>query len=431
MLSIPQAAPVPAAAANAAGGDAPAAVTAVPVILQQDHDWDTQAWVIKAKALDDAFQAAHIPQLPNVYQTAVLRVEVVRQELMPSGAWGPEKPEKVLPDITTVPVQVLPSEATASKDDKAAFVASAAANAQAIWQPSFFGVVYGTQWYPPGTPKPDDVFAPPGVGVPGVPMPGVPGQVAPQPLTPRERPGLPPGAGVAMPRPGVIHGGAPPMPAPAVAPAAPPAGVVVPNRPYQPPIVAPAVPGGIGEGAVPGATAGFINPALGPDVTIYTHDWNVEPGHKYRYKMRYWISNPLFNVQQGNVKLADQNLLAIKSPDSAWTAPVEIASRYRFWVQKFQRNINNEVTFDLFTKKPGVPGGLERTTIRVTPGDTIGASPWLLVDVRPEVNRRNFYYFLVADPTGRVERHDLEHDSKDPDHLEMLDRTGAAAGVGG
>ena len=29
-----------------------------------------------------------------------------------------------------------------------------------------------------------------------------------------------------------------------------------------------------------------------------------------------------------------------------------------------------------------------------------------------------------------IERRDVDHDSKDPDHLEMLDRTGAAAAVG-
>ena len=110
------------------------------------------------------------------------------------------------------------------------------------------------------------------------------------------------------------------------------------------------MPGGVGQGP---AVAGFINPAQAPDVTIYTHDWTVQPGHSYHYRMSYTISNPLFGVEQANVKPADRDRLAIASPYSAWSAQVDIPSRFKFWVQKFQRNGNNEVTFDLFSRKPG------------------------------------------------------------------------------
>jgi hypothetical protein len=246
----------------------------------------------------------------------------------------------------------------------------------------------------------------------------------PQPaLAPHMGPGLglaP--AGGAPPPPG--HGGGMMMPAPAAAPGAPGGGFM--PRPLQPPGAVPMVPGGVAAGALP---AGFFDPRQVSDITILSHDWSVEPGHSYHYKMRYAIYNPLFGVQQGNVKAADRDRLSVKSPYSAWTGPIDIPTRYRFWVQKFQRNGNNEVTFDLFRKNPGVPGGVERNIIRVTPGDTIGASPWLLVDVRQDSARR-FYYFLVADPLGHIERHELEKDKQDQEHLDMLERSGATAGVG-
>jgi hypothetical protein len=203
---------------------------------------------------------------------------------------------------------------------------------------------------------------------------------------------------------------------------------MMPPRPPNQPAVAPPImpPGAFGTGAPANTVAGFINPALVPDITIYTHDWTVEAGHTYRSKLRYTISNPLFGLRQQNVKQADQDQLAIRSPYSAWTPSIDIPSRYRFWVQKYQRgNPNNEVTIDLFTKKPGAPNGLERSTVRVTPGDSIGPCPWLLVDVRTDSSRRN--YFLLADPAGRIERHDLEKDQNDPDHLDMMEKTGAAA----
>ena len=41
------------------------------------------------KSLDNAFQASNIPNIPNVYQTAFLRVRVQRQEVLPNGKVGP------------------------------------------------------------------------------------------------------------------------------------------------------------------------------------------------------------------------------------------------------------------------------------------------------------------------------------------------------
>jgi hypothetical protein len=422
VLNVPQAVPAP--PANAAAGPAAAAggVPVQPVLEPQDHDWISLPWTVDMKALDDAFQAANIPNIPNVYQTTFLRVKMVRQEVLPNGKYGPEQE---LPDIPTVALDPMPPE-TAPAQDKDNYRTWAAAHAGDILTPAFFSVSYGTPWYAPGTPKPTDVFPPPGAALPAAPL-------LPQPVLPARTPG----AGLAPPH--SVHG--PAMPAPAIAPGAlPPRGLIgQPNQPAVAPAMPPNVfapgvaPGGFPPGVVQGAAvAGFINPAQAPDVTIYTHDWSVQAGHSYRYKICYTISNPLFGVEQANVKPADRDLLAIKSPYSKWTAAVDIPSRYKFWVQKFQRNGNNEVTFDLFIKKPGAPGGLERNTVRATPGDSIGPSPWLLVDVRQDPAKRNFYYFLIADSTGHIERHEVEKDTKDPDHLEMLDRTGAsAAAIGG
>jgi hypothetical protein len=407
LANVPQ--PAAAAPANPAGGPAAAGAPVQPVLAPEEHDWDTFAWTVNAKALDNAFQAAHIPNV--VYQTAFLRVKLQRQEVLPNGTFGPVTNVAEIPTVTLDP---MPPE-TAPVADKAAYLTWAADHAADILTPPFFSVTYGTTWYPPGAQKPNDVFP-----VAGAPLPAAP--VFPQqPLVPPRAPGI----GL-MPPHGVRTPGLPP---PAVAPGLMPPHGIMGRQPPVPP--AAMQPGGVGPGFVQGAgAAGFINPALVPDITIYTHDWTVQAGHSYRYCMSYTISNPLFGVQQADVKPADRDHLAITSPPSVWTAPIDIPSRYRFWVQKFQRNGKDEVIFDLFTKKPGAPGGLERSTIRATPGDSIGPSPWLLVDVRQDAARHSI--FLIADPTGHIERHELEKDKTDPDHLEMLDRTGAsAAAIGG
>ena len=120
----------------------------------------------------------------------------------------------------------------------------------------------------------------------------------------------------------------------------------------------------------------------------------------------------------------------LTSPFSDWTDPVVIPSRFQFFVQKFQKNNNNDVFFDVFAKKPGVAGGVEKNTVRVAPGDSIGLSGSLLVDVRQtsdvQVSRRS-WYFVITDPEGNVQRHDVTHDKDDPAYKDLLERTGGSA----
>ncbi len=324
--------------------------------MPEDRDWNTFAWTVSAKALNDAFQAANIPELPDIHQTTFLRVEVMREEILANGQTGTPK---VLPDIPTVTLDPMPTE-KATTEDKAAYRASAAANAGNILTPPFFAVSYGTPWYAPGTPKPPDVFPPPGAPL-----------AAAQPLLPQQPLVVPRGPGL-VPAPGVLI---PHHRNPALLPPPPQTAHGVYSRPYQP-AAAPAMPpAGFNQAQMPAAgAAGFIDPAQAPDIIIYTHDWTAEAGHVYRYQMRYVISNPLFNVEQANVTQAQRDQLAIWSPPSGWTAPVEIPSHYKFWVQKF-RSGTNEVTFDLFTRKPSAPPGSSAAPFARTPATALAPAP--------------------------------------------------------
>ena len=407
LVSIP-AQPPPVVTAN---GAAPAPAPVAVSDTQRDCDWVTEAFTIKRDDLNAAFQAAHVPEFAlNNY--AFLKVEAVRERQLLNGQWGDEHPLDSIPTVGLLPMPPEADNSPAGIQAKTDFNTWAAANAANILTPPFFPVIFGTHWYAPGDPKPDDVFAPA-----NAPVQNAPAQIAPNP-------------GPA----GNPHGGATGrLPPPLARPGLPPPPYLSPERRSM---------GGPGETGIAGGSP-FSPPAPvfpgagvniqnqpGGDATVYVHDWTVVAGQTYRYKIRYWVSNPLFQAK-GAVKQDVQNVLALKSADSDWSAPIAIASRYEFWVQKFTRNpINPEVVFDLFAKKPAAPGGVERSTIRANPGDAIGPSGSFLVDVRADArNHNNTWYFLVAGPDGKVQRRDVDHDSKDQRHLDLLDVTGAAARV--
>lgn len=86
------------------------------------------------------------------------------------------------------------------------------------------------------------------------------------------------------------------------------------------------------------AFTGPLTSLTGPDatdtVTVWTHDISVEPGASYRYRLRVWVTNPLFG-HVGDVPDSQHDLAArpaIASADSAWSNVVHTYPERVFFV---------------------------------------------------------------------------------------------------
>ena len=72
-------------------------------------------------------------------------------------------------------------------------------------------------------------------------------------------------------------------------------------------------------------------------IQVWNHDLTVERGKTYRYMMKVWVTNPLFgksNVGQDQKELAAKPMLA--SADSAWTDPVRVDDEVMFFFTSAQ-----------------------------------------------------------------------------------------------
>jgi hypothetical protein len=168
---------------------------------------------------------------------------------------------------------------------------------------------------------------------------------------------------------------------------------------------------------------GEFDPRMAPDPTIgWAHDDTVEPGKSYRYKLRYKIKNPVFQVVNVAQPAALAAVFAITSPDSGWSQPVTIPPLTRFFVASL---FNNKVSLEIFRWQNGQ---LHSTKVNVSPGDLITAKDAsgidyttgsTLVDITVDPGRDNQPMIIVADPNGNLSRRDFKSDSNDPEYQKM------------
>lgn len=107
-----------------------------------------------------------------------------------------------------------------------------------------------------------------------------------------------------------------------------PIGGGLPGGPRGPGQMAPGSPAQSGPGTTP-----TVNLLSNADVQLWAHDATVERGQTYRYKMRVWVSNPLFgrgSVGAEQIELTRQPYLV--SADSAWTEPVTVDEETPFFI---------------------------------------------------------------------------------------------------
>ena len=274
------------------------AVAPLPPVLPQcpspsaeDHDWITLPWAVRMDSLIQAFKTANIPT-PLIH-TLFLRVELVRQEKSPAGQWSAEL---VMPPPPTVSPLPMPDE-SATQEIKTAYQTWAATpeGVRSVLQPDFFRVTSGTPWYPPGSARPADSItaAPPPAAIIAAPPPrAIPGRPGLRQIPGEQRPGaeLPPPL---FPTPARGH-----VPDPHVS-------GELPTPTLTPTPQGPAAATTDLSGFVGGATGSFDPTTAPPEAAIYTHDWTVQGGHTYRYKLRYKVLNPLFLSNSGTQKDRD------------------------------------------------------------------------------------------------------------------------------
>ena len=370
-----------------------------------DKDWVTQAFHVSIKDITQAFADARIPMGQGGMTTFFLRVETLRQELLPDGEWGADGKvgaEKIIPPIDLgVPRETYP-EGKVTKAVEQGFLNWARSNQPAIIQPGFYTVGAGDPWAPPG-----EVAAEAGAFNPQMYLTGpIPTTLTPAqreevmaarrantklksqqprntgnraPRTPRGR-----GADAEMgmegqfaPRDpdrasyGQVRRGVPNPSMDGLSPEEMAAmegmdmgdgmGMGVPGQPQLP------------HAGIPGTDYpnGEFDPSTwaGTDpITIFTHDDTVQPGKTYRYRIRYSLKNPLLGAppaQLPNPQIG--NVLGITSKESEYGSPVTIPEKVQFFIASGIWGGNAK--FDVFIWKDGV---VQMKQFSASPGDRIG-----------------------------------------------------------
>ncbi len=361
----------------------------------EDRDWVRQtAKIPMAKLLNEFNKTFNTPKVRekgiNLMQTAVLQVELIRQERLPNGEPGQEE---VVPGLQITPKKPFPP-ANAPPEDVLNYLDWANKNNADITNPGFYQVIEGDQ---PGKapiqkPRPVVNTPPPPPAETPHPRPRPPAKpakkYAPQDAQ-RPANGLMPTAGPGLPAPpgGSIFGGTTP-----------------------------------GTGADKGparfdvAQAGQAQP-----IDVVAYDDSVKPGHTYRYKMRYKLLNPLYQT----VNLAPPNLsgqFALVSQDSTWSDWVTVTPRVTFFVAS---TFSDTVRFDVFTWERG---RLVRKPFSARAGDTIADTSWILVDQRKDIRNNEDYILLVNQETGITERRDIAADRRNPQYQQMQKEAVADSG---
>jgi hypothetical protein len=183
--------------------------------------------------------------------------------------------------------------------------------------------------------------------------------------------------------------------------------------------------GGARSNRPAGPAAADINiDKLAEDKEIIVHDTTVLDGHTYRYQLRYYLSNPVWD----STNLASKDLsnqFALPSAASDWTEGITMPSRTHLFVTNISgagAAGGGKVAFDLFEYKDG---HYVKSKVEAVPGDTV--REWTIVDIRQEIAKRTDYYALVMDMQGRMDHRDRKKDAADGEY----DKLKALADVGG
>lgn len=415
----------PGAAPAAAPGAKPAEVAPGGT----DKLWVTVAYTIPAEELAAAFEKAKVPaKLATVF----LRLDPVRQELLPDGSWGNDT--KIEPLV----YHQVPAFPKGTVVEERVYADWASKNAMTLLAPDFYRKFAGDTWFAPGQPNPNKVADVRPVIQPGQ-FPGqMPGQIPGQNPRNIRRGGMPGGMPPDMGgMPGGRRGRTRYAPQDADRPSLPflqgmpPEAVEAMRRAQeqaaaQGAAAAAAYGGGYGgppdqygmtggpgfgraQASVPEGykvPAGTFNPTeLDSDIFVWFHDDTVQPGKTYRYKMSYRIRNPLHGMEKVAEKPEAAKVFAISSPESDWSDAIKVDPISRFFVASGVSSGSTSVRMDVFKWQDGKWHMKQFVT---SPGDMIGLvddkidyqTGWTLADLNANAISRE--PVIVADPRGQL-----------------------------
>lgn len=436
---------------------APGQAAPPPPANARDVHWVRYTYSVGLSDLAFLFQQKNIPA--GLDRSFFLRAELLRQDLLPSGEWSAEK---VVPWIEWEPLNPLPLNG--AEPERRDYYRWALGKQQPIVQPGFYTLLAGDN-------PAFKVIGEAPLGLANFNPANFAGDeslLSPDQLRqlreyraaeakrkeeerrrnrPPPRPGGRPGGRGPGGMPGGGGGGGEfgPMLQPALPPtpsdgSVPSTGDVTPfqSRAFPPPDLS-----GEGEFGPPAGTT--PHPAAGPTLeplpatplppapfnilqvgqgASIVHGWcydeTVKPGQTYRYRVRYYLANPLRLVRlpgaaqpgaAGPAAAQQQPFFAMVGEDvSGWSDSVTIPAVTNFFVPEAGINYaSNTVKLTLFRWQNGK---LHRTVDTYSPGDMIGKldaaskidyrSGWAVVDVRGENN--SSAYVLLMGPDGRLER---------------------------
>ena len=386
-----------------------------------DKLWITQGFTISAEEVQKAFADAKIPAS---FPTALLRVEVVRQEKLADGSWGNDTIIQPLP-IHGVPA--VPAAGQMDVQDAYLDWAMLPQNASALAVPSFYPWVAGDKWYAPGQENPNKVVV--------IRQPAVPPKAGPTrptgPKAPRNRTGTSSGTNrrsgtgsgggsvtrtrtYAPPNAGRPAGGGPGMmPSPGGPGMMPPFGG--PNG-MNPGFAGTPAVAGVGQtpaGATPeGAMvppASFTMADVKSDLYVWVHDDTIEAGKTYQYQMRYMLLNPMYRQTRMVADPALAKTLMLVSEKSEWSDPITAPVVSDFFIASGVAPSFNGVSTVRLNVYCWQNGEWHMKMFVASPGDMIGLTDggvnyqtgWTLVDVKNDPVRQEARE-IVADPNGTL-----------------------------
>jgi len=386
---------------GAAAGVPPAPGAAPVGGPNADIAWITVSGKFIAAVCATAMQKAQIPPLATL--TQFLRVELVREELI-DGAWVNLQ---MINPINAANMQPFPPGDTRAAQLN--YLDWANKNGLDITNPMFYAWLAGDKWRTITQPPPPLVMPVAKVFDPANPGPGpfTPEQQkqiddykkSHQPIKPIPHPLVPPSH---PPTHIVPHSGGsgstglalsaiitndsdlslaqatPPSWSPFANPQPGSGMPIVPSTP-----LAPGTP-------PPPAPANKFNPSNVQDAEIWAHDTSVQPGHVYRYKMRLFLLNPLYDTQALAKNPVDTVILAAPVAETDWSEAIQVPERVHFFVKEVGGGgilaLNSMATVDIFF---WANGQWNRSTAKCSAGDEIvytGTSPFttgcFLVDFR-------------------------------------------------
>jgi hypothetical protein len=163
---------------------------------------------------------------------------------------------------------------------------------------------------------------------------------------------------------------------------------------------------------------GTFDPSRQPNLFVWGHDDQVQPGKTYRYRMRYMIMNPVATTTGVCNPQSLADTFSITSPFSEWSEPVVVEADANFYAVKTSGE--RSVTFDIYHWKSGV---WQKQEVTALPGDMIGhkdpatgtdfTTGWTLLDVRDSTTvSADDRAILLVSENGTIKRRDVSTDRR-------------------